>query len=370
MSRSEGNHKKVVVASPQQQSINTVESSNSNFDVAEDILSNSNNIEPDLRTSNQSCSVQIGRELEENSDVIDDNSIDENNELSLKDELQCWATNFKISHTALKDLLHILSSYHPELPLVSRTLLQTPKKFDIKSFGSGEYVYLGIKNNLEKFIRQHDYKNDTLILNFNIDGIPLYKSSNMQAWPILGSLKVDNMQKVFAIGIYCDTKKYLVKLGNFICDAAAKSFIKGIKAPGGYSCCDKCTAEGEYINGRVVLRDTNARKRTDHSFRLKLDDDHHVGTTPLVNLEIDMIQNFPIDYMHNICLDSAVSLLIYNSTHEMGKVNCDLSSNLIHRFIKEWEQIYGTEFLIYKVHILHNVEFALLNGSFSDCCFG
>ncbi|CAH2016131.1 unnamed protein product [Acanthoscelides obtectus] len=218
----------LVVVSPQQQSINTVKSSNSNFEVTGDILrnvrhlekyfGNSNNIQPDLRTSNQSCSVQSGRELKENSDVVDDNSIDENNEPSLKDELQCWATNFKISHTALKDLLHILSSYHPELPLDSHT------------------------------------------------------------------------------------KKYLAKLGNFICDAPAKAFIKGIKAPGGYSCCDKCTAQKEYINGREVLRDTNARKRSDHSFRLILDDDHHVSTTPLVNLEIDMIQNFPIDYMHNICL--------------------------------------------------------------------
>lgn len=55
-------------------------------------------------------------------DINNDESLD--NESSLKDKLAKWAIKRHISHFALTDLLHILSTYHPELPLHSRTLLQ------------------------------------------------------------------------------------------------------------------------------------------------------------------------------------------------------------------------------------------------------
>ena len=43
-------------------------------------------------------------------------------------------------------------------------------------------------------------------------------------------------------------------------------------------------------------------KCTDHSFRNKIDSYHHIGTTPLIELPIDMINTFYIDYMHCLLL--------------------------------------------------------------------
>lgn len=80
-----------------------------------------------------------------------------------------------------------------------------------------------------------------------------------------------------------------------MCDSPAEAFIKCSKSPNGYSCCDKCTDYGQHINSRIVLRNLFATKRTDISFRCQLDEDHHVGVTPLTQLDIDMIHSFPVD---------------------------------------------------------------------------
>nr|CAI5866469.1 unnamed protein product [Callosobruchus analis] len=46
----------------------------------------------------------------------------------IKGNLRDWALRNKIAHTALSDLLHVLHSIHPALPLEARTLLQTPTR--------------------------------------------------------------------------------------------------------------------------------------------------------------------------------------------------------------------------------------------------
>ncbi|KAB0790105.1 hypothetical protein PPYR_15572, partial [Photinus pyralis] len=46
------------------------------------------------------------------------------------------------------------------------------------------------------------------------------------------------------------TQLYEIKVHSFICDVPARSFIKCIKAHGGYSSCEKCWEPGEYYKGR------------------------------------------------------------------------------------------------------------------------
>ncbi|KAB0805340.1 hypothetical protein PPYR_02310 [Photinus pyralis] len=170
-------------------------------------------------------------------------------------------------------------------------------------------------------------------LSFNIDGIPLFKSSNIQLWPILGMVHNFKIKSPFAIAIFCGTTKpkplskflhdfiqelallqqngflyngidYQVKTRCFICDAPARAFLKCIKSHGGYSSCEKCTDPGKYLGpGRVILENVNAELRTDESFRLQKDSDHHKEEiTPLLQLNIGLVTSFPIDYMHNVCL--------------------------------------------------------------------
>lgn len=63
---------------------------------------------------------------------------------SLQNKLQKWAICSKISHSSLTELLHVLSPHHPELPLSSKTFLNTPIS-NKKILNSGIYVQFGLK---------------------------------------------------------------------------------------------------------------------------------------------------------------------------------------------------------------------------------
>lgn len=264
--------------------------------------------------------------------------IDSNYDLTLSDKLKRWAISSSSTHSSVTKLLHILSFYHPELPKDCRTLLQTPIKMTIVSLETGNYCHLGLKDALESFLLMHsDFDSDFLNIAFNIDGIPLYKSTNSQIWPILAQVK-NYKSKPFPIGIFYGTskpkplelflrdfifelksltnddllfkgKRFKVKIFGFICDAPARAFIKCIKHHAGYSSCEKCLQTGEYVDGRVVFESVCASKRTNSAFNQQLDDDHHTGVSPLQDLPIGMITNFPIDYMHNVCLGVVKKML-------------------------------------------------------------
>jgi len=87
-----------------------------------------------------------------------------------------------------------------------------------------------------------------------------------------------------------------------VCDAPARAFLKCTKLHSGYSSCDKCIEPGAYYKNKIVFMSETAPKRTNESFRKQLDDNHHHGSSPFLDLPIDLIKSFPIDYMHNICL--------------------------------------------------------------------
>lgn len=77
------------------------------------------------------------------------------NQNCLTYELANWATKRPISQLAVTELLHILSPYHPELPLDCRTLLQTPTSTVVTNFETGEFCYLGLNVALEYVLSQH-----------------------------------------------------------------------------------------------------------------------------------------------------------------------------------------------------------------------
>lgn len=198
-------------------------------------------------------------------------------------QLRRWAaSNSSVPQSAVTELLHILKQFHPELPLDCRTLLRTPIDIVSTQLDSGEYVHLGLELALKNCLSKIKHLLSVLKLSFNIDGLPLFRSSNMQLWPILGLIKYVEVCSPFGIGIFCGSRKpkplhlyfkqfidelqalmqnklqfknklYEIEIHSFICDAPARSFIKSIKSHGGYASCEKCTEHGEYYNGRVIL---------------------------------------------------------------------------------------------------------------------
>ena len=56
------------------------------------------------------------------------------------------------------------------------------------------------------------------------------------------------------------------------------------------------------MENRMTFPETSAALRTDKSFGVMVDEDHHLGPSPFSTLSIGMVTNFPIDYMHLSCL--------------------------------------------------------------------
>jgi len=278
--------------------------------------------------------------IENNFFHINNNLFNENlSDKNLTDKLKEWAVNGNVPHIRVTELLHLLQPFHPELPLSSKTLLNTPSIIKSKKLNNGEYYHFGLLTSLKRMLAEHDYSSNckNVQLQINIDGLPLFKSCNTQLWPILCLLKNLNSSP-FPIGIFCGTskpdsldffletfvneleyviqnslevkdKKYKVVLYNFVCDAPARAYLKYVKSHTGYSACDKCTIYGERVNNRIIFPNIRAIKRTDSSFRLQTDEDYHLGISPLTKVPIDLIKCFPIDYLHNICLGIMHKLL-------------------------------------------------------------
>ena len=134
------------------------------------------------------------RSEDENVSVDDHESTDQldssEDEWRSKDDLSfClskWAVENGITHNAIGSLLGILRNFHSELPKDPRTLLATGKVVGIKSIAGGSYYHFGIADAItEKLLNDNGLGSHNVIqLQVNIDGLPLFKSSSIQFWPI------------------------------------------------------------------------------------------------------------------------------------------------------------------------------------------
>ena len=303
-------------------------------------LNDSNNIDGHLDSGEvpalSSSYPHVVNDVFDESELSSDTDTSENEEDDLDNQLKSWVSKFNISHSALNALLSILHTYHPFLPKDARTLLKTPKHYDILNVAGGIYHHFGIEKWVKSFIDSLPLEKDDIgevSLQINIDGLPLFRSSNKQFWPILGRLAKPCDSKPFVIGLYSGdqkptnvheyTEELVTELENLlqngvlisvdeeirtrftvssiICDAPAKAFVKQIKGHSGYHGCNNCTQTGEW-HGKMTFPRTDAPLRTDVQFDEMQDEEHHLGPSPFQRLLIGMISQFPNDYMHLVCL--------------------------------------------------------------------
>lgn len=264
-------------------------------------------------------------------------------------QLAKWSVEENISLSALGKLLKLLRSNFPlsqlkNLPKDPRTLLQTPINTNIKQMGSnGCYYYFGIQESVTDLFNKITIKlslSDEISLAVNIDGVPLFKSTNESFWPILCTIKsVKLLEKlVFCVGLYKGSGKpeandllkdfvnecihlyqngvivnsqiHKFNISMIICDAPAKAYILYVKSHSAYFSCTKCSLEGDFCCNTLCFQDLVFRKRSNESFRNKEQPEHHTGNTVLENLpNFNMINNIPIDYMHCILLGVVKRLL-------------------------------------------------------------
>lgn len=260
--------------------------------------------------------------------------------LTLRQELSSWATKNACRHGALNELLGILRQHGHDLPKDARTLLETPRNVPVSSKCGGQYLYFGIEpgviRNLSKYSKITD-QTSSIDLLINIDGLPLFKSSSQQFWPILGQFNnldvfaialfygsskpssvdeylddfLKELEKLQSDGIFYKERKLDVRLKCFCCDAPARCFLKCIVGHTGYFACERCIIKGTW-NGRVVFNSiSNFAPRTDEEFNNCQYNDHQKASTPLISYGVLCVQQFCLDYMHLVCLGVTKRILLY-----------------------------------------------------------
>lgn len=253
--------------------------------------------------------------------------------------IKFWHIKNRITRTATDQLLHALQSVGHNLPSTIRTLIKTPRCHkNIINMGTGKFVYYSLK---QAIIDQLSHLNlsslpDVLSLYINVDGLPISKSSKSQFWPILGRINNITYLGVFIIAIYHGTGKppisdfflnfieeysflkteglifknrtFIINIKGFLADTPARNFICCF--PGHNSRCGNCIQERKTINSRRLFLENNSEARSENTVRYNLPKKFFNVTSPLEDVGFHMINDFPLDYMHLICLGIMKKLLV------------------------------------------------------------
>ncbi|KAM7280951.1 uncharacterized protein ISCGN_006178, partial [Ixodes scapularis] len=251
-------------------------------------------------------------------------------ELSACDELASIAGKHNMSHVCLNDVLAFCRRRGiAGLPKDARTVLCTERKSRLEQ--CDKFVHFGLEEGIRQSLQGCPIPKE-IKLQGNIDGLPLFKSSQVSFWPLL--CRITNLTPLpspFMVSLYCGTGKppnleqYLyafleearkltvhgmvfkgshitVSITAMVCDAPARSFIKQIVGHTGYHACERCSQRGLHLEGRMTFPDLHSPQRTNESFRSQEDEHHHTGTSPFESLDVDMVSWFPTEYMHLVCL--------------------------------------------------------------------
>lgn len=134
-------------------------------------------------------------DLEESGDSSNENTfncenVEDGENFNFEKNLKRWAVKHRITKMAINDLLSILiTAGFGYLPKDSRTFMGTPKNVEIITLTKGHMWYRGIANNLERIFNKIDFDGLSIYLDFNFDGVPLFKSSTKCFWPIIASVR-------------------------------------------------------------------------------------------------------------------------------------------------------------------------------------
>ena len=204
------------------------------------------------------------------------------------------------------------------------------------------------------------YVSNEVKLKINIDGIPLFKSSNASLWPILCSFHklkpfvvclyyglkkpspiIDylsdfkqELSHLLTAGVNLGTKNIKVSVLGIICDAPARQYLKCIKSHTGYYCCERCEIKGHRSNNQIVYyTPTLQALRTDDKFN-NLDykkiegsniEGHQISMSPLIGL-VPCVSRFPLDYMHLVCLGVMRRMVYFWKKGSKISPKCKLSN--------------------------------------------
>lgn len=264
----------------------------------------------------------------------------EENPRPVRKALQRWFNENRITVSALGSLLAALNPFVPDLPKDPRTIIGRigAGEILITQMGNGEHCYFGLRKQLSTLLLRCKPPGDEVLLNLHVDGLPLFRTTKFELLPILFTMHhagailpptpvalfagrskpepdeffkdfVPELIDVLRHGIEVEGVQYSVRIRCFICDAPARSWVKGVKGHSGYHACEYCHQEGERRNRRTIFPQTNAPRRTDETFSLRTHPLHHRLRSPIEDTGIAMVSQFPLDYQHLVLLGCVRTLL-------------------------------------------------------------
>jgi hypothetical protein len=295
-------------------------------------------------------------------DVEDDRAV--NNSLAY--DLYVFAILFNLPRSALKYLLEILVKHGVDVPVTPYKLKKVYSNLNISNeecLETNGVTYIGIKNSVtfavdKGLLKLDEFCDDNnvcfLDLQINVDGLPLYKSSAYNLWPIL--MKVKSLPSPLPVGMFCGFGKpqlnilvdslaeeltlfktsgvlfnnFLVKIKNilFVCDAPARAFLQCVKGHSGYFGCSYCRQKGEYVEDHVVFCDHSAQLRSDNDYASFLENNQK-SVSPLSPV-VPLYSCFPPEFMHLVCLGVVRKVLNYFFLPTKGeRLPCKLSVSQI-----------------------------------------
>ncbi|XP_033222787.1 uncharacterized protein LOC117176642 [Belonocnema kinseyi] len=168
-----------------------------------------------------------------------------------------------------------------------------------------------------------------IVIKIHFDGLPLSKSLKDQLWTQLGKITKPQPSRVFIIRAYygrgnqklsseflkCFVEEYknlhetgflykgrkgTLTLSQMIADSPARSLITCTKSHNGYSACPRCAVEGQYEYHKMIFLGTDSQLKTDETFANRTDEEHHVGDSPLEEMQVKMVSEIPLYVMHLI----------------------------------------------------------------------
>lgn len=294
---------------------------------------------PNLSTVNEISTVDLSVDFLEPS------------RLSKPDIIRKWAINNQVTQVALSNLLKVLNGWLPsdKFPKDSRTLLGTLRNVESIKIEGGDLFHFGIEKYIRKYLEKGGNFDNSDFVHFQnlsnvisitvgIDGLPISKSSNVQFWPILAYF-CQNVSSIFLISLYCGNSKpknikdflgpfisemkrleveglvfknesVTVRIKCIIADAPARSFIKCTKNHNAYYGCERCSRKGKWRRKVTYSGFKLAALYTDSSFRNHDFNNHQNGSSPLLDLEIGLVTQIPLDFMHLCCLGVMKKLLL------------------------------------------------------------
>lgn len=309
---------------------------NSEFDVFDTTqTSDISPVHSTMHHSHNDASIMLIDVLDE----VDENKIEK--ELFINN-LRTWAHTYNVTHMCLNGLIALIRNKYPFLPKDSRSVLKTPRSVSTIPLENGNMIYIGIKNALKKKIESGiSFPGNHILLQWNVDGIPIFKSSSLEFWPILGKCSNVTDKHPFCIAIFCgkgkpaplnvylhefvleqqdlvqnglvlNSQQYTVGTELFTCDAPARAFLKMITGHTSTYACERCKIKSVFIDKKHFFPiGKRYEKRKDSDFYLPLSNENHIkDKSPLLQLHIGLISQFALDPMHLIYLGVMRRLLL------------------------------------------------------------